>query len=384
MLNGILCLYAGAYARPGNYSRLLHFVQRFGPRLQKTPYDVAKTITELSNIRSELTQPQSGEVDAETALNQLLAADLLRIEQQLGEPSFQQLLGSEVPFEASLHSTLQRGVRGLSDLGLTVSSPEVFVVDTMPPPYEHMEYKAMAMDEENLEKHGIQPGLYFLRKHFRPFYSRALLLHELIHPVAARPDPFQLARGLEEGLAEVVGSLYLGGKILGPKLSTNLFVQSRLWFGFDQFWEQYVDHTRQAAWIYHRFGLDGLAALLEGGRAKIKEVEGLLLRGELSRVQLPAGRWEPELSDCLDVVTLTFSRNLVVSPLAKYLAPFIVTGRSIKDILDEARVSAHIGMKAINELQDRVVLSVSSDGQISSSDTSLVQDDGLLRYEIPQ
>src|SRR6266700_4778460 len=119
----------------------------------------------------------------------------------------------------------------------------------------------------------MEPGIYFPESRLRPFYSEFLLSHELIHVILGKISPNLLARGLEEGIAKLIGALYLSNQILGKDLTINLFIYNRLSYRHQQFWELYMDATRQAKFLYQRFGLQGIVELMKSGREKLKKVE---------------------------------------------------------------------------------------------------------------
>lgn len=382
-LSGTACLYGAVYYIQGGFSRLLPFIEQFSEHLDRLPFDPSAVRLVLEKKCAQL-EEFSGQVDQKIALQLLIARDLRQILNVLESDKLRNEIVRELPFEENLRNCLSQGINLLRQLGLELAKPDIFIVDAVPAPYDKAEYKALATDDDDLQQHGIRPGLYFVRHHLRPVYSRSLLLHEMIHPLAAQPNPFLLGRGLEEGLAELVGSMYLSAKILGRELANNIFRYTRLKYGFDQFWDLYLDYTRQAAYLYDRFGLDGIAAVLRGGRKRIKEVEGLLLRGRLEDLDLPAGNWDDDLTNIANSTTMTFCRNLVVSPLAKYLLPFVVKGKSISEILKTANAERDEGTAAIRELQSRVVLAVVTDDlKISLSDAELLAGGSLVRYEIP-
>jgi hypothetical protein len=382
MSNGTACLHAAAFHTKLRCSSLIKLIEYVRPHFETLPCDPSAVISAIDNL-GHPSQQYSDRLTQRRSLHLLVLEDLHRIREVIETESFQGALRNELPFENNFAVNTEKASAFLGDLGLYLKKPKLFVVEDLPPPYHRANYKAAALDRSDLTLHGIDPGIYFVRRYLVPFYSTSLLFHELIHPIAAEPDSLPMGRGLEEGLAEVLGSMYLTMKVLGRNVATDIFISHRLRFGYEQFWEIYLDFTRQAVYLYKRFGLVGLAAILQGGRKKIKEVELLLQGGLLEEIDLPSGHWDDDLTRIVDL-SFTFARNLVVSPLACVLFPSVAPGRSVADILVENDVEYVDGNAALLELQNRAVLAVVSDSTstISSSDAFAYRNLLYPRYEI--
>jgi hypothetical protein len=168
--------------------------------------------------------------------------------------------------------------------------------------------------------------------------------------------------------------------ILGENVTTNLTIYNRL-SHLSSYWDIYRDYLRQGAYIYHRFGFDGIRELILGGRDIIKKVERQLLKG-IWDLDLPSGNWDKKLDCVLDYLLSTFIRNLVVSPLAKYLSAYISVGDTVSGILREHNIDRTQGRRAIYELQNKVfVLLINEKGTIDYYDDWISEH---LRYKIPK
>lgn len=385
MLNGRSYFLGALYHTRGAFSNMQGFVATFANHLTSLPYErtpVLKVVHQLYEEYSQIKEP----IGKQEAFNLLIAEDLKAVEHILENEAITQKIDECQQVERQLNNCRDEAVRLLHDLGVQVDTPAVFIEEQLPLPYTNMGYSALTTDQGDQEKYDISPGVHFPRNAIRPFYSEFLLVHELIHIVLGKHSPYLLARGLEEGLAELIGSMYLSSKILGKETTTNLFIYNRLGYGHNQFWDIYLDATRQATFLYHRFGLQGILTLLNEGREKIKEVERQCLHMEFDKIALPHGQTDPELSDLSDFLSLVFGRNLVVSPLAKYLCRYIHPNDRVSDILRWANVEPTVGQKAIKELQDRVVLlALSDDGEVVNwTDCDRLSDGSVIRYEIPE
>jgi hypothetical protein len=382
MFSGTDCVVAGAYFARCSFCNLSDFSRFVSPYFDSLPCDVPRVAKKIWVVIRQL-ESFDGFVDQDVSLRLLIARDLRSIATAIATPRFQHDLCEAIPREDAFAETVRKSREFLDGIGIELPPTNIFLVDSVPSPYNKVDYKAVAIDEDDFEQHGINPGIYFVRRHLRPFASTALLLHELIHPIAASPNPYLLGRGLEEGFAEILGSMYLASKILGPELAISLFKYNRLMYGPNQFWDIYLDYTRQAFFLYRHFGLDGVAAIIRGGRDKIKEVEFKLSKGN-HLMNIPAGHWDKDLDYVADALLLTYCRNLVVSPLAKYIMGSLKAGSNSNSLMNSLNINEHEGCKAIEELQSRVVLSiVGNNGNITLSDCVALNEVGAVRYEIP-
>ncbi len=112
---------------------------------------------------------------------------------------------------------------------------------------------------------------------------------------------------------------------------------------------------------------------------------------EFDRIELPKGQPDQELADISDFLSLAFCRNLIVSPLAKYLSRFVRPERAISDILIEAKVEREAGLRAIKELKTRVCLASFLDDSddfanecITMTDCERLSKGSFIRYEFPE
>ncbi len=391
MFDGNIYFLSALYHVRGGFSHLPSFVRPFAGELNQLPYERTPVLEKIQQLREEYAY-KSETIGQEEALKLMIAEDLGAVEAILQNEFLISNIDKRRHFDAVLERCKDEAVHLLSKMGVHVNPPPIFIVDKLPYPYTNEKYSALTADEGDRERYGINPGLYFTRDDLRPFYSEFLLMHELIHTILGRKSPYLLARGLEEGLAELIGGMYLSSKVLGKELTTNLFIYNRLSYQHQQFWELYMDATRQATLLYHRFGLRGVLALINKNRAKLKEIEKYFLRMEFDKIDLPKGELDADLSDISDFLSMAFGRNLVVSPLAKYLCSYVRPDRTVAEIISEAGVNKAAGKRALKELKDRVRLISFSDGYDDyDDDTIVIQTDcdrlcggSVIRYELPE
>lgn len=384
MPNGRIYFLGALYHTLGGFSHLPRFVGKIADHLDPLAYERGAVLDKVQYLRENLTRVE-GPVGDREALGLLIAEDLGAVETILLKRRVTAKIDQETDYHNELRRCRDKAIKLLNAIGLKANPPKIFFVEELPSPYDQAGYSALTADMGDEEKHGIKAGVYFVNEGLRPFYSKFLLVHELIHSILGDKSPSLLGRGLEEGLAEIVGSIYLSSKILGTEITRNLFVYNRLSYGHRKFWELYMDYTRQAAFLLHRFGLDGLVSLLGGGREKVKDIENLCLRMEFQSIGLPAGNWNSDLSDLVDYLALAFGRNLVVSPLAKYLSRYVLPGRTTTEILAEGNAERDAGKKALRELQDQVSIALFRSDQVivSSTDCGFLSPGTVIRYDIP-
>lgn len=382
LFNGRRYFQAGIYTGRGNFSHFGKFMGLVGEHFDNLPFEQAPVLAKVQQLRQEFTQV-SKPIGQRKALQLMVAEDLAYVEGALQDPTVIAAIESERDIEGQLHKCLDDGIQELREIGLDLpKSPNLYVVDRLLHPYDANGSSAMTADEENKRREGIEPGIYFVRSGLRPFYSKQILLHELIHAAIDVISPGLSGRGLEEGIAEIMGALYLTSKILSPAIARNIFIYNRLAYKTPQYWQLYTEYTRQAALLYHRFGLDGIVHLLKGGRKLIKEVEHHCLTMNLERIELPSGRHDAGLTNLVDAVTAAFVPSLVVSPLAKYLLPYARSGQAIETILTEANVNKQSGRKALLELQDRVIIAIFRDDVTTWTEYCTAVPAEAVRYEI--
>jgi hypothetical protein len=355
-----------------NIEALVKFAGRYLSAEYKGSTQLAK---DLGALLRKWSSDEPRQLTKAAIVRRLVASDLAAASKYL--------FAHKVPdAQQQLHECLPRYMEVLGSLGLDVPEPSIFVVRSMPAPFDSMDFEALCIDSEDERRYRISAGIYFDEKHLCPTLSASILAHELVHFVVSQRESRLLGRGLEEGLSELVGSLYLGARILGAAAAKNIFIFNQLGAQPDRFWDLYLEYTRQAAYIYRRFGLRGLAHLLRTGRPAIKIAERQCLNSQYAELRLPEGQWDDDLSTLVETVTSTYIRNLFVSPVARYIAGYVKDGASISQISDEACVTKSIARQAIKEIQQHTFTLVESHGHLEFSDVGMLISSNSLRYSL--
>jgi hypothetical protein len=373
-MNGFHYLMGAVYRTPCDFASVAGFEDFVRPRFAELPFESQPVVERVRQTIAELEDGSGGRVDAHRAVLLLVAGDLRRLlgfleSQPIHDPN------ESMPRHRDRYSAVLR------DFGLRFSPPKLFIVDAFPKPYDKMDWTATSPDQADERDYGIEPGNYFKRSHLIPFRSDFLLAHEMIHQVIGEVDASLLGRGLEEGIAVVFGELCVGARVLGADLA-------RLYAGYHWFDRRasqgnrlYAEYARMAALIYRMHGLDGILALIQGGRPKIKQVERSLLGGDLS-LDLPSGNWDAEYERLLYGITMATVENLAVGPLARYVAPHAQVGATFEQISAATNVALDDVQAALDELQQKAVVIMTNDARVDYSDVDLLIPSHSLRYDV--
>jgi len=311
------------------------------------------------------------------ALGLLILKDIKKIKQTLNRAKIKNPVDE-------LHADLEIYKKTLNSHGIDFLDKRIFIVDSLPPPYTDPDCVALNCDSDDERKFGIPPGIYFQRPTVAPFFSSRVLAHELVHASLSKVRSGRLARGLEDGLCDLVG-LYLSSKTLGYATVKNILINLRSAYPLTQTRQIYAEALRQAIRIYQIYGLKGLFQILERGNRKgrtvVKKIEKKCILGEYSDLGLDKGGWTPELDEFSDYF-IGFPASIVASPLACYLAERIKVGDYVKEAFKKYKINPRDGRRAIKQLEGDLYLIVTSKGRIVYDETKTYVKTGTLRYVV--
>ncbi|MEV5847977.1 hypothetical protein AB0M32_39045 [Streptomyces sp. NPDC051985] len=358
-------LFGGIYLSACRFANIERFASRVTDVVAaETQVDSAATAARLLRETADLidSAPESVVASEEEAERKLIARDVrLVAAAELGL----------VDGFGSVEERLDHFGPGLqaviSDLGLDVRESPLRIVDSFPEPFHRFDWAAFAPDSEDEENFGIPSGVYFRRDKLRPFYSEALFAHEVVHTVTGRVDPDIYAMGLEEGIAEVVGTCYAGSSILPESVLKNILVHGRHGVQRPKLWTVYLNHMRQASLVYDTYGLEGLAELVRSGRNAIHDAERAVLSGTVSELDLPKGKTDPKTTRILDFACRGYLSTHVFSPLECLLVLSVRRDLTVEQICADAGVDPHLGMPVLEKLGADSALFVQSGNQIAYS-----------------
>jgi len=269
--------------------------------------------------------------------------------------------------EEELIEFFQLSRAALADYGIETPDKTHFeVTDQFPKPFDRENWSAFCPDPEDEKRFGIRAGIYLRRDRIRPFQTACLVAHELIHVVPGLKDGDLLAMGLEEGLADLLGSLLVARRLLPANVVDNVFTYSRL--GPPRALPaSYLQHARQAFVVYSQYGTSGLVALVNGGRRAIHAAERALVHGEVPVLDVPLA--SPERRELGSIARLLQSglNHLVVSPLEYRVAREATAGLSVQDVSRKVDVEEEDVSTALSALSDRTMMIVLNDETIEFS-----------------
>ena len=206
----------------GQYSDFWEFISLVKSKFGDLPYNKEKVTKALEvdiKLASSLAQQ---EITNEVAFNFLVSKDLMKIQKQIGD------MPEEDYFRQKIEGFYSLILDHYAKLGLKFSPPKYFIVDVFPDPYSMMDWVAFAPDLADEQEFGIPTGLYLLESEIAPYYSELTLAHEMVHAIVGEVNPRLLGRGLEEGIAELIGTLYMGCKLFSSEIAKNVFIHTRL------------------------------------------------------------------------------------------------------------------------------------------------------------
>lgn len=336
-------LYGGVYLAACRFANIDRFVDLVATAIDlhvAADADVAAArIRELADSMS----PDEEIRDDETASRKLVADDLRAVAAaQVPDPGLSPL--------DRINSAAGRITSRLKDAGLDLGDSDLHVMDDFPPPFNQFGWAAFAPDREDEERYGIRSGVYFRRNGLRPLYSEALFAHEMIHTVPGRVDPEVFAMGLEEGIAEVLGTCFAATSAVPLPALRNILVHGRHGVDRPKLWSLYRDHTRQAFLLYLEFGIEGLVELTHRGRAKIHEAETAVFAGTFRRLDLPRGTWADDTTWLLDSFCNGYLPSHVFTPLEVVLIDQVDEGRSLGEVCRRANVPSSVGVPLLKRL----------------------------------
>ncbi|MEU8264283.1 hypothetical protein AB0C02_27110 [Micromonospora sp. NPDC048999] len=353
-------LYGGMYLAACRFANIELFVERVAAEIDlDAPADAASAAATIRDLVEAL--PPEGPIqDDEAALRKLIADDL-RAVAAARIPDADTPVGDRIVSAAS-------GIRAaLKDAGLDLGDADLHVMDEFPPPFDQFGWAAFTPDREDEQRYGIPTGVSFRRGGLRPLYSEALLAHELIHTVPGRIDPEIQAMGLEEGIAEVLGTCFAAATVVPPHALRNVLTYGRHGVERPKLWSLYRDHTRQAFLLYLEFGIDGLVELANRGRAKIHETEAAVFAGTYRSLDLPRGTWNDNTTWLLGSFCNGFVPSHVFTPLEVVLIDHVDEQRSLSEVCRRANVPDSVGVPVLRRLGSESALFIRDGDDIGYS-----------------
>ena len=269
-------------------------------------------------------------------------------------------------------------------LGLDVEFADLRIVENFPSPYDKAQFAAMTYDRSDERNYGIRPGVAVKKNSIRPLYTIGLFAHELIHVAIGRFDRPFLARGLEEGFADLIGGVELASAVVPKNVTEQVVLTSRLRYDRNQLGRLYRDGLIQISGLAIEVGddvlLDYVVAANQKGRDVIKELEGKAgMPNMVSVAQNVSGKNSLRR---FAQRFLSMSPDLVVSPTAFLVGLEGKIGDSIENISDQLELSKNVVEDAFKEMQSRAFLTVVFEGKVCTNEAPFYDTLNQFRYEV--
>lgn len=379
-------LVATALHRYVPVEELLHLKSTFTDRLAACdyPYSLLGAATYLDQLEAQgFGRDAAGSVD-QLVFERLLLRDFRQSLAALDDAQ-RSAIASSADFAALANRLLKSIKSEFLSHGMQPPEGAIRFVEHFPAPFADRNYMALTLDAGDLKAHGVEPGVYLAERLVVPVFTEPLILHEYIHVGFGERDPNLLCRGLEEGVCELLGSLYLGAKAVGVAAACNCFMYSRIRARQPELWSTYLQFTRQALTVYRRHGMAGIFALVRGGRALLKEIERLLWERRQDRLDLPASDVDTDFLAYAEWLTDVIARQMSVSPTAYHVMQFAHTGSTVREVAAQAGLPHETVLQALEELSGypRLVTLRADKAVISFAEDIHGFPPQFLRYRVP-
>ncbi len=318
-------------------------------------------------------------VDSGKWLEKAISTDIPSIEDVM-----QNLIKEEMDIEKTLKKDLKSYIQALNRMRIRFQAPELYLMKEFPWPYERIDGWAVNIDYVDEKEFGVPRGIYLHEKYLARRFSTTILAHELIHCAIAENRGMDHVRGIEEGIAEIIG-LALSSKQIGWDAAENVLFNSRFEWPIEDFWANYQVSIRQAGLIFLQGGIKDLAELVlkaqQKGRKQLYSSEIATLQG--LRPNKITSFKRTRLTKTI-LRFLAYPQSLVVSPLAFLVASIAHKGDSADKLANRLRASTEEIEEALKELQDRHYIVLVVDGRVLSTGGRDLINSCALRYEIPE
>ena len=382
-MNGANIIKGAIYATHGAFAVPLKFYEKAFSEGEITCNSIDQVCNKISQTRRTLMEKAYSKsfIDQSAAASILIARDLEAVEK-----TTRMYIKDEDLREDYLHVNFEKLKKLFEEHGIDIGDINFSVVDKFPEPYHEMNFWAMNYDTDDEQTLGIPRGVCLKREYLMPMYSVVLMAHELIHVAIGKVNENLLARGFEEGLCDLFGSLYLCSQLIPQEICENMLKNSRLSYPREQIRQVYTDALRQVLLLHENIGVNGLTEIIRKGNAEgrgiIKKIEALCIEDKYQLIPINNKGIKDEGISKFARFYISFPTSLVVSPLAYLLSEKLSPSMKIESLLNENKIDLEEGKKAIRELQERVFLVVADNERIIYDDTKAVLKNKMLRYEL--
>lgn len=359
--------YGGRFANINDFCKMV--VKQYG----------LETYSDIVQLRNASGKKNLHSAKKDDALMTLIANDI----KCFSTDSYDYILPND--FSAFIENHVKKVIGFYQTIGLNVAEDDirVYFCNSFPKPFDKNKGIALAPDDYDEIKFGIKKGIYFLNSNISSYQSRLLVAHEILHHICSKRQPEFLARGLEEGLCELIGSYITNAALFEKPIPQNYIKFRRFKYANpNQKFRIYTDYMRLAFLLLKQVGLDGVVSIINSGRHRIKLVETALLHGEdIHSFCSSFSTLSDDLSNELDRLLLGTIENEVLSPLAHFIINNYAGERTVSMFAKANGFDPAVCVAAFEEIQSRVYGCVIDCDSIEFSDLEQLKNNGNILYE---
>lgn len=355
----------------GHFSNISDFCKLVVKQHNLTSYaDIIKLIDSKNHYPMQ-------QIAADNFLKALIDQDI----QQFSLEPYQNIDSRQLPELLENHA--KKVIDFYQSIGLDISEGDIHIYfcDVFPKPFEKNKGIALAPDSYDELKYGIKKGIYFRRSNISAYQSRLLIAHEVLHQICSKRQPELLARGLEEGLCELIGSYIANSALFAAPIPENYIRFRRFKYeNPNQQFRLYTDYMRLAGLLLKQIGLEGVVSVINSGRRAVKEAETTLIRGETVTLS-NSEKLSKKLSGNIDRLLLGTIQNEVLSPSAYYILKHFRGENSIEAFANKNKMDLTVCREAFEEIESRVYGCVIDGNMIEFSDIEQLCNNDNILYE---
>lgn len=376
-INGLLYFNRGKY---NNIDNFMSCLEKY--IVNKEVLTKQELLNELSKIMSAIENVKSDKINNEQAQNILIYNEIDYLYKHIENITIQ------FDFQNDFDNFIFEIKKVLNNINIIVDedSTRSFIVDKFPQPYENQSFVALAPDNSDFKKYGIIPGVYFKKDSMSYIQYKLIFGHEVIHRIISRKGSELLARGLEEGICELIGTIYCGIKLIDKEYIINYFLAKRLNYNNSlQKFRLYTDYFRVACLLYFRYGINGISYIINSGREFIKLVEECTSKNDFQSLDeffKEPPQYDEQLTEVLQYLSLGYVENEVVSPLAYYIIQHYDGTDNKIQFLNNFSIDIEDGKEALTEINKKIYGITLDANTILCSDLKHIKQNAYLRYEV--
>lgn len=379
-------VFSAVYRVPCAFGNVDDFVDYLTKHVSEESANAGNVVSAILRF-AEASDDPPAPLTPESALRWAVSRDIKRVEALLLQAAEDTDIAT-----ADILGTLPSLLADLKGWGLATPDPYVTIVDRFPPPFENSGASALCPDYEDERRYGMRRGIYFRRDLIRPVYSEILLAHELIHLFPGENAPELLAMGLEEGIADLLGTVYLGKSVHGIAAVGAFLTYARHGLHRPRVWTLYLDYLRQAVYLQDRYGIEGVVELVRRGRAAIHNTEKTLFMGLVNKIDLPPSsvNHDAEADALLTTLVRCPLPNYYLTPEEYVLSHYIEEGGTAAALALQLGTTEERIRLLLRSIASKTGMIVTSEGTIAYSNAWLYQNPSnaakfappVLRYDL--